>query len=256
MMNLERCSQWKVCLAVVSLPEDLILVSSLISLLPLSFSLRQGVRCQESLYGRILFPVLQGQDHPLVSKGEWSAECWSRDCLQCSSQQESQIPKPLYRARTSVCLGGQKSLVSPTDKLASSCHRWVNLLSGCPLPQRLHESYFPRASFVARPYCLTCLGSYLDLCYRRDLHKAPVTASRSVDWAQGLRSSRMAYGIQLLFAIWDPCGFGFLSPGRLQDMLEFAVHWGSLNISKTVYHHKAFSLLLTQPIDLSDFCVL
>lgn len=54
-----------------------------------------------------------------------------------SSQQKSQIPEPLSRARSSVCLGDRGSLVSPTDKLASSCHRWVNSLSVCPLPGRM-----------------------------------------------------------------------------------------------------------------------
>lgn len=99
----------------------------------------------------------------------------------CSSWQESQIPEPLSRAKASVYLGGQHSLVSTTDKLVSSCHRWVNPLCVCPLPQRMQESYFPGASFVARPYCLTCFDSNLDLGYRRDLNKAPDTAFKIVD---------------------------------------------------------------------------
>lgn len=87
---------------------------------------------------------------------------------------------------------------------------WILSLS---LTRKDAMSYFPSG---ARPYCLTCLNSNLDLCYRRDLHKAPDLASKSVNWGQGLRSSRVVYGIQLLFALRDPCSFGFPSTERLQ----------------------------------------
>lgn len=113
------------------------------------------------------------QTNLLVSEAEWSAGCWSRD----SPQQEAQSPEQL-----GLCLEqepvfvweARSSLVSSTDKLASRCQRWVNPLSvweWCKGPISLVPPL--GQDHTASPVWTL----KLDLYYRRDLHKAPDTAS-------------------------------------------------------------------------------